>query len=357
MARTFSLERVPFASSCSYTVSAEWQTGYFDILQGCVAPGESMHFDWKGFKKHVPEETTEEGHPLLEVTKNARVVLCAPQLFLRWAHLAGVPPAAATALSDRLLAAHSRHLAELDVARFYELDRLAWLKSRTIESGDLAHYEALSNWTKNARTSEGQVTAFCSIPVKKEASTDVEWLLSALIKPAVREEFCKHVRGSGLLLWEELEHDAHHFYNVRCEDMMSLVSSYSKVGALSLQASLYNAKMLEASNLGLYPPAPQERCLQPFPVVPPEEDVMGLLKRRPDPFPVDWKTAFKFVGGQNAWQFRSSFLRRVRANCADAEYIVQSKEDGEEARLTVSGLRSLCRSCKEPKRSKLLSMF
>jgi hypothetical protein len=351
--RTFALIRRSVTTPSEYSVQAEWQTGYFDIVQGCTGQSTRKDFSWKVFRKLITEESTEAGHPLLEPMKNGRVVLCAPQLFLRWAHHAGIPKEAAATISAQLLTIHARHLQELEVAAFYSLNRLDWLASLTIEQGDLAHYPALSNWTGNARTPSGEVMAYCSIPVK-EGATDVDWLLSRLIKANMREAFYRHVRNSGLLLWEELRGDLHHFYNVKCEDMWTLVRSYDGPACLTLQALFFNAKILEQTNLQQYPDQPSHHHVEPFIV---EEQVEGvervirnLLKRKAS-FPVGCHDALKVVEGQNMSQFKTSYLKRVMANCTEAEY----RLDGQEARMSIKGLRQFCKTCREPKRSKIMS--
>lgn len=354
MDRCFALERLPFSSPSGHSVKAEWQTGYFDIAHGCTGPEGTKHFEFKAFKRLVIEEVTKEGHPLFESAKNRKVLLCAPQLFLRWAHHAGVPDAAASAISQKLLQAHSKHLAELKMAAFHGMDRLAWMQSLTIERGDLAHYDAMSNWTQNARSADGEVMAYCSIPVSKDAGK-MDWLLTELIRPGMREAFAQHVRGSGCLLWEELVGDANQFVNVSCESMQKLVRSYTGPGALQLQAVFYNAKILEANNLGSYPECPQARPVDAFPI---EREsgtraLLGRLLERPEPFPVGWKEALMVVGGQNVSLFRASFAKRVRTNCSDSEY----REDRGEMFTSVGGLKSLCKSCRGEKRRKLLEDF
>lgn len=354
MDRSFALERLPFAAPSGHAVEAEWQTGYFDIAQGCAGPEGTKHFELKAFKRLVMEEATREGHPLFESAKNRKILLCAPQLFLRWAHHAGVHGEAASVISQKLLQAHSKHLAELEMASFYGMDRLAWLQSLTIERGDLAHYDAMSNWTQNARSAEGEVMAYCSIPVRQDASK-IDWLLTELIRPNMREAFAQHVRGSKCLLWEELAGDANHFLNVRCEDMKTLVKSYAGPGALLLQAVFYNAKILEASNLGRYPEGPLAKPVGAFPI---EREsgtrgMIGRLLERPEPFPVGWKQALTVLGGQNVSLFRSSFAKRVRANCSESEYM----ENSGEVFTSVGGLKSLCKSCRGEKRRKLLEEF
>lgn len=64
--RTFSLVKRPFSSPCGYTVQAECQTGYFDIVAGCTGNCVRKVFNWKAFRKLVGEESTEAGLPLLE---------------------------------------------------------------------------------------------------------------------------------------------------------------------------------------------------------------------------------------------------------------------------------------------------
>ncbi|GAQ90964.1 hypothetical protein KFL_007080025 [Klebsormidium nitens] len=357
MARTFALERLPFCAPSGHAVWAEWQTGYFDINSGCSGADGSKHLSWKAFRRFVPEEATAEGHPLFEPARNGKIVLCAPQLFLRWAQHAGVSEEAAFAISKQLLEAHAKHLVDLELAAFYKMDRLNWLRSLTIGAGDISHYEAMSNWTKNARALDGAVMAYCSIPVRPQASA-VPWLLTELIRPDTREAFAQHVRVSGRLLWEELVGDEHHFLNVRCDDMMALVCSYSGPGALLLQAIFFNAKMLELSSFGLYPPAPTKaKAVTPFPTqleLSPQGVIRSLLDRA-DPFPVGWRDALMVIGGQNASLFRTSFAKRVRANCSEAEY--REDKDKGDVFTTINGLKSLCRSCRGDKRRALLEVF
>lgn len=349
--RSFALFRCPVTSPCGYTVQAEWQTGYFDIVSGCTSDAAKKNFPWKAFRKLISEEATEAGLPLLEPLKNGRVVLCAPQLFPRWAHHAGVPDEAAASISCQLLTTHARHLLEIEAAAFYGLRRLDWLAALTIEGGDLAHYAALSNWTVNARTPSGDVMAYCSIPVKEDA-TEVDWLLATLVKPKMRAAFHRHVKESGLLLWEELEGDLHHFFNVRCQDMTRLVRSYTGPEHMTLKAEFFNARILELNNLKLYPVPSASKEVKAFPVeiVQGVEQVIDRIAKRKEPYPVTCKDALKVVEAQNSWQFKTSFVKRVITNCTDSEYVLE----GQDAKMTLQGLRQFCRTCRKPKRVKIL---
>jgi hypothetical protein len=349
--RSFALFRCPITSPCGLSVQAEWQTGYFDIIAGCTSDAAKKGFPWKAFRKLISEEATESGLPLLEPMKNGKVVLCAPQLFMGWAHHAGIPEAAATSISCQLLNIHARHLQEVEAAAFYGLRRMDWLAALTIEGGDLAHYAALSNWTRNARTPTGDVMAFCSIPVKAEA-TEVDWLLSSLVKPAMREVFHRHVKESGLLLWEELAGDLHHFYNVRCGDMTGLVRSYTGPEHMTLKASFFNAMILELNNLHKYPTLSSPRQLEPLAVemVQGVEQVIDNIAKRKERFSVSCKDALKVVEAQNSWQFKASFVKRVITNCTHSEYVLE----GNDAMMTLQGLRQFCKTCREPKKGRIM---
>ena len=349
--RTFALAMREVSSPCGFSVRAEWQTGYFDIGAGCTGPKGCKRLPLKAFKRLVVEEQTESGHPSIEPMR--KVVLCAPQLFCRWAHHAGVPEGAANSISKSLLALHRRHLFEVSVGSFYGLSRIQWLKSLTFEGDDPSNYAALRNWTMNARTIKGEPIVFCSIPVKEEATRDVDWLLSILVRPNMRAALYMHAKESGCIVWEELENDMHHFYNVKSEDMMSLVSSYTGPGCLLLQAVFYNAKILELTNLGRYPKAPIIGEVLPFQVPPPTDEVEDVVKRlleRPAPFPVDWKDVCRLADSGNPSRFKASFRKRVLATCKEADYLI----DGPETRLTLFGLRDFCNSCRDPSKKRRL---